>query len=62
LFNQRANRMKNTRLFILGAVFIGGLVMATLCNMMGYTGLAIVLGIAGIVSIALFLLSLNADS
>lgn len=60
--NQKVDKTKNARLFIFGALFIGGLVTATLCNMMGYTVLAIGLGIVGVVSIAFLLLGLNADS
>jgi hypothetical protein len=60
--SQKYDRVKNNRLFVLGAAFVGGLVAATLCNMMGHTVLAIGLGIVGVVSIALLLLGLNADS
>lgn len=59
---QRIGKTKNNRLFILGAAFIVGLVAATVCNMMGHTFLAIGLGIVGVISIALLLLGLNADS
>jgi hypothetical protein len=60
--NQQNDRTKNNRLFLFGAAFVGGLVAATVCNMMGHTVMAIGLGIVGVVSIALLLLGLNADS
>lgn len=55
--NDKAN---SARLFFFGMAFIGGLGAATLCNMMGYTGWAMGLGMMGIISMVVLILNLQA--
>ena len=56
--NQKAEKSKNARLFFFGLAFIGGLGAATLCNMLGYTGWAMGLGMVGLASMAILILNL----
>jgi uncharacterized protein (DUF983 family) len=58
---QNQDRAKNVRLMFFGAVFVGGVLSATFCNMIGYTGFSMGLGIVGIAGIILFLINLNAE-
>lgn len=57
--NQKNTKAENTRLFLLGLAFIGGLGAATLCNMMGYTAWAMGLGMVGLGCMAIFMLNLS---
>ncbi|MEN8730850.1 MAG: hypothetical protein AB1Z51_13790 [Desulfuromonadales bacterium] len=48
-----------TKLFIYGALFLGGLTGATLCNSLGYTRTAISLAILGVLSMVVMILKLG---
>lgn len=56
------DKTKQSRFIIFGSVFVGGLIAATLCNMMGYTTLAIGLGVVGLLSMATLIVKLNSIS
>jgi len=56
------HRTKTNRLYFLGMAFVGGLVLATLCNIAGYPMLAIGFAVVGILSMAGLLLKLNATN
>jgi hypothetical protein len=56
--SQKVEKSKNARLFFFGLAFIGGLGAATLCNMLGYTGWAMGLGMVGLASMAILILNL----
>ncbi len=57
--NQNSERTQNFRLCALSFAFIGALGAATLCNMLGYTGWAMGLGMIGLCCMAMFLLNLK---
>ena len=59
--NQANNKAKDSRLTFLGMSAIGGLTTATLSNMMGFTVGAIVLGTAGVVSLAVLTFNMFSD-
>ena len=54
------HKTRNKRLYLLGLAFLGGLVSATLCNMLGFTALAIGLATLGVLFLAAFIVKLNA--
>lgn len=56
--SQEAEKTQNGRLFFFGLAFIGGLGAATLCNMFGYTALAMGLGMVGLISMVILTLTL----
>lgn len=56
---QKNEKAKNVRLFCLSFAFIGGLGVATLTNMLGYTAWAMGLGMVGVCCMALFIVSLK---
>ncbi len=58
--SQKAEKMKNGRLFLFGLLFIGGLGAATVCNMFGYTALAMGLGMIGVICMVILTLNLFA--
>jgi uncharacterized protein YbaR (Trm112 family) len=58
---QHRDRAKTARLGFFGAVFLGGVLSATFCNMAGYTGFSMGLAIAGIAGLILFLINLTAE-
>lgn len=53
---------RNRRLYFLGLAFLGGLVSATLCNMLGFTALAMGLATLGVLFLAAFIVKLNVTS
>jgi hypothetical protein len=57
---QEAEKPKNGRLFFYGLLFIGGLGAATVCNMFGYTALAMGLGMVAVISMVVLTLNLFA--
>jgi len=59
--SKSSTNAKTARLLLFGLIFAGGVLTATLCNMMGLTRLAIGLGVVGLVGLGLFLLKLNAE-
>lgn len=58
---KQSDKTKNARMFLFGLAFIGGLGAATLCNMLGYTGWAMGLGMVGIASMAILILNLFSE-
>lgn len=56
------HKTKTKRLYFLGLAFVGGLALATLCNIAGYTTLAITFAVVGILCMAGLLLKLNATN
>jgi len=58
---QNSTGRKNDLSLLFGAVFVGGILSATICNMMGFTRWSIGLGVVGIAGLALFVLRLNAE-
>lgn len=53
--DQNVERRQNIRSCTLGFAFIGGLGLATLCNMMGYTAWAMGLGLIGLCCMVFFI-------
>lgn len=58
----KRTRTRNNRLYFLGLAFVGGLAAATLCNMTGFTSLAIGFAVIGVVCMAALILKLNATN
>lgn len=58
---QESSSAKNARLTFFGLAFSCGLIAATLCNMMGYTGWAMGFGTAGVVSMVALIFNLQAQ-
>jgi hypothetical protein len=59
--NYKAERLQNIRNGALSFAFIGALGFATLCNMLGYTGWAMGLGMIGLCCMAMLILNLKAS-
>lgn len=57
--SHKKRALLNGRLHFLGLAFVGGLAAATLCNMMGFTSLALVLTATALLCLAALVLKLN---
>ena len=58
--NQKNPKNMHVRLCFFGLAFLGGLVAATLCNIMGYTNTAIGLAVVGLASMLVLIFNLQA--
>jgi hypothetical protein len=57
----KVEKSENAKLFVFGLAFIGGLGAATLSNMLGYTGLAMGLGMVGLASMVILVIKMFSD-
>lgn len=63
LDHKEANdKKKQSRLVFFGSAFVGGLIAATLCNMMGYTTLAIAFCVGGLIGMVALIVKLSSIS
>lgn len=57
--DQNVERKQNIRTCALGVAFIVGLGIATVTNMMGYTGWAMGIGLIGVCCMVMFIFNIN---